>query len=120
VDSTATIIDRQQDGNSIRYLFQLPESAAEYTLSLVTKGYVTIDGTSLTLTSTNAQDRTFGVMLIAHTQEKVIITSKGVGDKVNIEVDVVSKQVSAIVQQTLESRLQSLVDAAIQKRSSSS
>lgn len=121
VDTTAIITSKESDGNSIRFLFQLPESAAEYQAGLIPKGYVTIDGTSLTLTSVDDSDRTFGVMLIAHTQERVIITEKKVGEKVNIEIDVVAKAVSKIVNQTLEghlqggSKVQEMVDAAVER-----
>lgn len=114
-------MSREQDGNSIRFLFQLPESASEYQSGLIPKGYVTIDGTSLTLTSVDDAQRTFGVMLIAHTQERVIITEKQVGERVNIEIDVVAKAVSKIVNQTLqghmtgEGQLQSIVDAAVER-----
>lgn len=121
VDTTATILSKQADGNSIRFLFQLPESASEYQAGLIEKGYVTIDGTSLTLTSVDDAQRTFGIMLIAHTQERVIITDKKIGDRVNIEIDVVTKAVSKIVNSTLdghlqgESKVQSMIEAAVER-----
>lgn len=100
VDTTATITSKSQDGNSVRLLFSLPQSAHDMHLYLIPKGYVAIDGTSLTLTSVDSAsngEKTFGVMLIAHTQEKVILTEKNVGDRVNIEFDVVAKSVENIV-----------------------
>jgi riboflavin synthase len=60
---------------------------------LIPKGYVTIDGTSLTLTEVDDAKRTFGVMLIQHTQEKITLSKKKIGSKVNIEVDMVGKYV---------------------------
>jgi len=54
---------------------------------------VAIDGASLTLTVVDDAQRTFGVMLIQHTQEKITLSHKPVGTKVNVEVDMVGKYV---------------------------
>lgn len=120
VDATAKIVSVTPDGNSIRLLFSLPESATEYLDSLIPKGYVCLDGTSLTLTSVDDDNRTFGVMLIAYTQSRVIITSKRPGDSVNVEFDVVAKTAAKIIRQTLLGTSQSgplvqAVDAAVKK-----
>ena len=124
VDTTATIMERTPDGNSIRFLFQMPpanDSSEDHQLGLVTKGYVAIDGTSLTITSVDDDARTFGIMMIAHTQDKVALVDKQVGDKVNIEIDIVTKSVSKIVEQTLagsskiSSALEAMVDKAVAK-----
>ncbi|KIO08549.1 hypothetical protein M404DRAFT_14559 [Pisolithus tinctorius Marx 270] len=100
VDTTATIVKKQPDGESLRVWFQLPESTPEgrsLMAYLVPKGYVAIDGTSLTLTGVDDAESTFGVMLIKHTQEKISLAKKPVGAKVNIEVDMVSKYVEKSV-----------------------
>ncbi|PIL31363.1 hypothetical protein GSI_06062 [Ganoderma sinense ZZ0214-1] len=94
VDTTATLVDKTPDGDSLRLLFQLPEPTPERPSLLpylIPKGYVAIDGTSLTLTVVDDARRTFGVMLIKHTQEKITLSKKPVGAKVNIEVDMVGK-----------------------------
>ena len=44
---------------------------------------------------------TFNFMLIAFTQEKVVIAKKAVGDFVNLEVDVISKYVEQSLQAVL-------------------
>ncbi|KAI0072226.1 Lumazine-binding protein [Panus rudis PR-1116 ss-1] len=100
VDATATIISKEPDGDSLRILFQFPEPTPERPSLLpylIPKGYVAIDGTSLTLTTVNDANRTFGVMLITHTQEKITLGKKPVGAKVNIEVDMVGKFVEKSV-----------------------
>lgn len=95
VDGTATIVDRVPDGDSLRLTFQLPEpSLLPY---IIPKGYVAIDGTSLTITGVNDDERTFGVMLIQHTQQKITLSKKEVGSKVNIEVDMIGKYVEKSV-----------------------
>ncbi|KAI0756361.1 Lumazine-binding protein [Daedaleopsis nitida] len=104
VDTTATLISKSLDGDSLRLLFQLPEPTPERPSLLpylIPKGYVAIDGTSLTLTVVDDTNRTFGVMLIKHTQEKITLSKKTVGSKVNIEVDMVGKFVEKSVQAAL-------------------
>jgi riboflavin synthase len=48
--------------------------------------------------------RTFGIMLIQHTQEKTTLCRKSIGSKVNIEVDMVGKYVEKSVAATLSGR----------------
>jgi len=71
---------------------------------LIPKGYITIDGTSLTLTEVDDEKRTFGIMLIQHTQQKITLGRKVIGSKVNIEVDMVGKYVEKSVRATLSGR----------------
>ncbi|PBK76856.1 Lumazine-binding protein [Armillaria solidipes] len=104
VDTTATIVDRSADGDSLRLSFELPEpseSRPSLLPYLIPKGYVTIDGTSLTLTDVNDTKRSFSVMLIQHTQEKITLSKKTIGAKVNIEVDMVGKYVEKSVSAAL-------------------
>ncbi|KAL7410069.1 riboflavin synthase [Mrakia frigida] len=105
VDTTATILSLFPDSNSLRLTFQLP-SSTPLTLSLlpslIPKGYVTIDGASLTLTNVDDKAQTFSIMLIAHSQEKLVLSSKKVGDKVNVEVDSVGKFVEKAVRRGME------------------
>ena len=100
VDTTAIIVERSTDGESLRLRFQLEEpspSRPSLLPYLIPKGYVTIDGTSLTLTDVDDRQRIFGVMLIQHTQQKITLSRKEVGEKVNIEVDMVGKYVEKSV-----------------------
>jgi len=60
---------------------------------IIPKGFIALDGASLTVTSTDDGDHTFGVMLIAHTQSKIQLGNKQVGDRVNVEVDMAGKYV---------------------------
>lgn len=69
---------------------------------MIPKGYVTIDGASLTLTHVDDSKQTFAIMLIAHSQEKLVLSSKKVGDKVNVEVDSAGKFVEKAVRRGLE------------------
>lgn len=60
-----------------------------------------IDGASLTITNVNDAERTFGVMLIKHTQERITLGTKQIGATVNIEVDMVGKFVQKSVSAAL-------------------
>ena len=112
VDTTATILSITPDGDSLRFLFTLPLA---FHTPLLPKGYVALDGTSLTLTTISLPDSAeaqalaipagqgvFGVMLIAHTQSRTVVAAKKVGDKVNVECDIVGKGVESIVRNVLE------------------
>lgn len=100
VDTTATVVGRTSDGESLRLTFQFPEatpSRPSLLPYLIPKGYVTIDGASLTLTAVDDSERTFDIMLIQHTQEKITLSKKPIGAKVNIEADMVGKYVEKSV-----------------------
>jgi len=55
---------------------------------IVPKGFIAIDGTSLTVCDVNASENWFTFMLIEYTQKKIIVPQKPVGGLVNLEVDV--------------------------------
>jgi len=87
VDTTAAIISRTPDGNAIALTFQ-PQDP-QILLYIVEKGYIALDGTSLTITAVDAS--TFSVMLIAYTQARTVVALKQIGEKVNVEVDLLGK-----------------------------
>lgn len=99
------------DGDSIRYTFQLPTSSSTYLPYIIEKGYITIDGASLTITQVNDETREFGIMLISHSQTKLTLTHKKVGEEVNIEVDCVGKYVLGS-----ESRIEAIVERIVERR----
>ena len=91
VDCTAILQEAIADGDSVRLSFEI--SDASLLRYLIEKGFVAIDGASLTLTFVDDSLHTFGVMLIQHTQQKITLSKKKIGSKVNIEVDMVGKYV---------------------------
>lgn len=89
VDTVATIAAMTPDGNAITIRFAARDKAVlRY---IVYKGYVALDGTSLTVTKVNDEEGWWEVMLISYTQERVVIAEKKVGDTVNVEVDMMAK-----------------------------
>ena len=63
---------------------------------VVEKGSITVDGVSLTVVE--ADRDWFSVSLIPTTLELTTLGTKGVGDPVNLEVDVVAKYVERMLQ----------------------
>lgn len=94
VDTTAEIVRAAPDGNALTLRFRPRGTARERDDVLryvVHKGFVALDGTSLTVTRVDDAEGWWEVMLIAYTQEKVVLARKTVGDSVNVEVDVLAK-----------------------------
>lgn len=92
VDGVGTVLETRPDGGSWAMHFSLPAELAPF---FVEKGSVCIDGVSLTLTHVGA-DR-FGVMLIPETQQRTSLGRKQVGQKVNLEADIIGKYVARMM-----------------------
>ncbi|KAI5287945.1 Riboflavin synthase alpha chain [Ascosphaera aggregata] len=96
VDTTAEILSVTPDGNALTFRFQPRDR--RLLRYIVEKGFITIDGASLTITAVkDGEDGWFEVMLIAYTQEKVVTAAKKVGEEVNVEIDMVGKYVEKTV-----------------------
>jgi riboflavin synthase len=91
---------------------------------VVEKGFITLDGASLTVTKVqDGKDGWWEVMLIPYTQEKVVIAAKTPGDHVNVEVDMVGKYVEKNVASYFEGSsveestvLEKLISGIVDKR----
>lgn len=92
VDGVATVTERVPGDLWETVRFTLPADLARY---VVEKGSITVDGISLTVTEISAD--AFAVSLIPTTLEVTTLGRKGVGDKVNLEVDIVAKYVEKLV-----------------------
>ena len=64
---------------------------------VVEKGSVAVDGVSLTVASSQPDERQFEVMLIPHTRVATTLGSLCKGDRVNLEYDILAKYVTALV-----------------------
>merc|ERR1712100_326652 len=62
---------------------------------VIPKGYIAVDGTSLTVCEVNHVEKWFNLMLISHTQQCIIIPKKKVGERVNLEADCLGKYAAA-------------------------
>jgi riboflavin synthase len=106
VDTVATIVSVKPDGNALTFRLQPREK--DVLRHIVEKGYVTLDGASLTVTNVGNANQKDGVwweiMMIAYTQEKVVMGQKSVGEEVNVEVDMIGKYVEKSVSAYFEGK----------------
>jgi riboflavin synthase len=86
-----TRIERGDDGGA-RMTIGAPETIGRY---VVEKGSVCVEGVSLTVAARNAS--AFAVALIPHTLEVTTLGAAEVGDRLNLEVDVIAKYVEALL-----------------------
>jgi riboflavin synthase len=93
VDGVGTVQARapEADGSAV-VTIAAPDAVLRY---VVEKGSVTVDGVSLTVT--RVDDAAFAVALIPHTLAVTTLGSRGPGDVVNLEVDVLAKYVERLL-----------------------
>jgi riboflavin synthase len=87
VDTTATVTRVANTSGEVRLAFRLDDP--QQAMYVVPKGSVAISGISLTVA--DVQDDTFGVALIPTTLSRTTLALRRVGDKVNIETDMLAR-----------------------------
>jgi riboflavin synthase len=92
VDAVATILDRRPEGDSLRFLFDVPPP---FERAIAPKGSVALDGVSLTVNEVDG--RRFGVNIIPFTQTKTTFGTAQPGDRVNLEIDVLARYVARLL-----------------------
>ena len=92
VDGTATITERRPGDRWEEVRLAIDPALAPF---VVEKGSICLDGVSLTLTV--AGDDHVEVALIPTTMELTTLGRKGVGDRVNVEVDILGKYVQRML-----------------------
>ena len=93
VDGVGHVVSIAADGASKRFVFQAPADMAKY---IAPKGSMTIDGVSLTVNEVDGAK--FGVNIIPHTQDVTTFGRYRVGDKVNLEIDLIARYVARLLQ----------------------
>lgn len=88
VDTLGELIERSEDPPWATLRFRLPP---QYASQVVAKGSISIDGISLTVV--DADQQTFSVALIPHTLSVTTLGARKVGDRVNLETDILAKYV---------------------------
>jgi riboflavin synthase len=91
VDDVAIIDSITDEGNSHILTFRINPSISKY---MVDKGSVTVNGISLTII--NAGKDAFSVGIIPHTWKETMLHTAKPGDRVNVEVDIISKYVERL------------------------
>ena len=92
VDGVGNLSSSEPDGQSTRLVYEAPAELAKY---IAAKGSICIDGTSLTVNEVHGA--TFTVNVIPHTQQETIIGDYVVGQKVNLEVDLVARYLERLM-----------------------
>ena len=92
IDCTGQVLERKELRQFTLFRFRID---AKYDRYLIEKGSVTIDGISLTVNSCTSGE--FSVAIIPHTLSITTLGFRKVGDRVNIEVDVIGKYVEKLL-----------------------
>ena len=92
VDSTAEVVEMAPDGEGVLATFRPPAELMRY---IVPKGYVAIDGMSLTVVDTGPD--WFSISFIPHTREVTVVKHYDRGWLVNLEVDILGKYVEKLL-----------------------
>jgi riboflavin synthase len=90
IDGTGKIIKIEKMPKEIKLWIDLPNDLTKH---VVKKGSIAIDGISLTLV--DVIKNKISVCIIPHTMKITNLNSKKIGDKVNIETDILSKYITA-------------------------
>lgn len=101
VDSTGTIVQKWGEENAVYYEIEIP---VEFSPFLLTKGSIAVDGVSLTVFT--VRGNIFTISLIPHTVTETILGEKDKADIVNIECDMLAKQVQNMLSKTLNKNKQ--------------
>ncbi len=88
IDGTGRITHKTPRSNAIVIGFSVPHAVARY---MIAKGSVAVDGISLTINQCDAAG--FEISIIPYTADITTIGFKKIGDRVNIETDMIGKYV---------------------------
>jgi riboflavin synthase len=93
VDNTGRIAAMEWEGEALLFRFEAPSEILRYT---VPKGFIAVDGISLTITEKDSSS--FGISVVEYTRQSTILGSQKKGDVVNLEVDIIAKYVAQFTQ----------------------
>ncbi|KAF5726383.1 riboflavin synthase [Tripterygium wilfordii] len=94
VDGTGEIVAMDPEEDSLWVKVKVNKELLKY---VVPKGFIAVDGTSLTVVDVSDEEGCFNFMLVTYTQQHVVIPLKKVGQKVNLEVDILGKYVERLL-----------------------
>ncbi|ODN68812.1 riboflavin synthase [Methylobrevis pamukkalensis] len=93
VDGVCELVELEEVGDMVRLVFRAPAMLAPF---IAAKGSVTLDGTSLTVNSVSGDQ--FGVMLIPHTLAVTTWGTSRVGDRINLEIDMMARYLARLLE----------------------
>jgi riboflavin synthase len=93
IDGTGRVVSVTRDGEATIMRFETRPEIMHY---IVTKGFIAIDGVSLTVLDRTTDS--FTVSIVDYTRKNTTLGGKRVGDLVNLEVDIIAKYVERFSQ----------------------
>ena len=100
VHAMARVVRLEEQGENLAVTLQVDPELGRY---LMPKGYVALDGCSLTL-GPQIDNGQFQVFLIPETREVTVIESRAIGDTINLEIDTQTQAIVDTVERVLASR----------------
>jgi riboflavin synthase len=92
IDGIGVIVEKKKERDFLQLGIRIPESVSKY---VVQKGSIAIDGISLTVNE--YQEGEIQLTLIPYTIEKTTLVDKKVGDRLNVEADILGKYVEKLL-----------------------
>ncbi|QXM06816.1 riboflavin synthase [Crassaminicella indica] len=105
IDGTGIIKDFKKEDNAIWVSISTSSNILKY---IVQKGSIAIDGISLTVAYVDSTS--FKVSIIPHTKANTTLLIKNIGDKVNLECDIIGKYVEKLLSFKEKSITESHID----------
>jgi riboflavin synthase len=102
IDCTATIVGIEAPENNRVFTIEMPTAWARY---IFAKGYIAVNGCSLTVSDVDRSRNTFAVWFIPETLRVTTFADKKVGDGVNIEIERATQVTVDTIRGYLEERL---------------
>ena len=93
VDAVARVLDTKPEGDSVRFVFEVPDAFKSY---IAAKGSIALDGVSLTVNEVDGNR--FGVNVISHTRACTTFGERAKGDAVNMEIDMLARYVARLME----------------------
>ncbi|PND34854.1 riboflavin synthase [Achromobacter pulmonis] len=116
VDFTSEVLTVQSSDTNRLMRFSIPADFRKYVFA---KGYIAINGASLTVSEVNRAEGWFEVWLIPETRRMTVFEDKQAGDFVNIEIERSTQVVVDTVRETVQEslgRLQPLLEAILKEK----
>lgn len=105
IDGMGTILNFRQEDNAV---WITVGSSPEILKYIIHKGSIAIDGVSLTVAYVD--EAKFKVSIIPHTKDITTLLNKNIGDKVNLECDMIGKYVEKLLGLKEETPLKKGID----------
>ncbi len=93
VDATGSVVSLDWNGAAMLVKIETTDEVMKY---VVEKGFIAVDGISLTVVSRD--ERSFQVSIVGYTRTNTVLGNRRVGDLVNLEVDIIAKYVEQLTQ----------------------